>query len=89
MLEAEDQQLANMVQQLHAAGGAVQACLPAAPSDSCRLSANRGVNYALRCITLAHIEQQRRDGRVTLQVDEAQAVRQVTLSGSHEEQPAR
>lgn len=38
---------------------------------------------------MAHVEQQRRDGRVTLQVDQAQAVGQVTLSGSHEKQPAK
>lgn len=69
--------------------------LSAAPSQSCRLSANRvgvgvgGVSYAPRCINVAHVEQQRRDGRVTLQVDQAQAVGQVTLSGSHEKQPAR
>lgn len=38
---------------------------------------------------VSHIEQQRRDGRVALQVDQTQAVGQLTLSGSHEKQPAR
>lgn len=47
------------------------------------------VSYININVNMAHVEQQRRDGRVTLQVDQAQAVGQVTLSGSHEKQPAR
>lgn len=46
-------------------------------------------SYALRCISVSHIEQQRRDRRVTLQVDQTQAVGQLTFSGSHKKQPAR
>lgn len=35
-----------------------------------------------------HVEQQRRYGCVTLQVNQAQAVGEVALSGAHEKQPA-
>lgn len=48
-----------------------------------------GVSYALLCMNVSHIEQQRRDRRATLQVDQTQAVGQLTLSGSHKKQPAR
>lgn len=39
-------------------------------------------------VDVAHIEQQRRYGRVTLQVDQTQTVREVALSGTNEKQPA-